>query len=69
MREYRTMGLKVNVQSTLGGGLLLSLIAYFGGTYAGRPELTELARPFVFIFGAIWGIFILFTLIRNFRSL
>lgn len=64
-----TMGIQVKVNSILGGGLLISLIAYFGGIHTHNPSLSEAAWPFVILFVAVWGIFIALTIIRNISSL
>ncbi len=63
------MGLNVSVNSTLGGGLLLSLIALYGGNATGNQDLVDAATPAAWIFGALWAAFVLLSLFRNIRSL
>jgi len=63
------MGLNVSVNSTLGGGLLLSLIALYGGNATHNQDLIDAATPAAWIFGIVWAAFVLLSLARNVRSL
>lgn len=62
------MGINFDVTSTLGFGVAISLVVYFGGQYLNRPDLVEAATPFVILFVGIWVIFIGFTILRNVAS-
>jgi hypothetical protein len=57
------VGFIVKINSTLGAGFLLSLAVYFFAIYANSPALANAAWPFVLIFGGVWGVFVLFTLV------
>lgn len=63
------MGINFTPNSTLGFILAITLIAYLGGVYIGRPDLSEAAKPFLLIAGGIWLVFILLTVIRNAKSI
>lgn len=47
----------------------VSLLAYYYGIYINNANLSNAALPILVIFGFIWGIFIVLTLIRNIRRL
>jgi hypothetical protein len=55
--------------STLGAGFIISLIAYYYGNSVNNTQLINASVPFLWLFGAIWLIFIIITLIRNIRHI
>lgn len=70
-RGGENTGFIVKINCTLGAGFLLSLALYFFAVHANSPALAHAAWPFVLIFGGVWGIFVLFTLVgraMSFRS-
>lgn len=60
-------GVNVAINSTLGAGFLLSLAAFFYGKDSRNQQLVDGAVPFLWIFGVIWGIFVLLSIFRNLR--
>jgi hypothetical protein len=62
------MGINFTPSSTLGFGVAISLVVYFGGIYLGRPSLSDAAKPFVILFVGVWAIFIGLSVIRNIAS-
>ncbi len=63
-----SMAVRLAVNSTLGGGFLLSLAAFFYGKLEEKPDLANAAEPFLWLFGVIWVIFVLLSIGRNVRS-
>jgi hypothetical protein len=63
------MGIEFKTNSLLGFVVAVSLIAYYYGIYSNNEKLSSAALPILEIFGVIWGIFILLTIIRNIRKL
>lgn len=55
-------------KSTLGYGVAITLVAYFGGTYLGRPSLVKTAKPFLILFVGVWLIFVSLSIVRNVKS-
>jgi hypothetical protein len=63
------MGIGYKPHSLLAFVFAVSLIAYYYGIYSDNEELSSAASPFLLIFGVIWGIFILLTIIRSIKKL
>jgi hypothetical protein len=63
------MGISYKAGSLLTFVFAISLIAYFYGIYVGNEELVNAAKPFLIIFGLIWGIFIALAIYRNIKNL
>jgi len=55
--------------SILGFGVVISLVAYFGGKYASNPALSNAAFPFVVLFVGVWVIYIGFSVFRSVQSI
>lgn len=63
------MGIDFKAHSLLAFVIAVSLMAYYYGIYIDNEELSNAALPILLIFGVIWGIFILLTIIRNIKKL
>lgn len=61
------MAVNIAINSTLGAGLLLSLAAFFYGKSTDNQALVDGAEPFLWIFGIVWGIFVLMSIVRNLK--
>jgi hypothetical protein len=66
---WEMLGISFKANSTLAFVFAISLVAYYFGIYVGNSSLSSAALPFVEIFGIVWGIFIVLSLGRNFKSL
>lgn len=55
--------------STLSKLLVVSYAGYLGGLAFDRPELSRTALAWVFVFGSIWLLFVIITLVRNIKAL
>lgn len=63
------MGIEFRAHSLLAFVIAVSLIAYYYGIYIDNEKLSNAALPILAIFGFIWGIFIVLTIIRNIKKL
>jgi hypothetical protein len=63
------MGIDFKANSLLAFVVSVSLIAYYYGIYSNNEKLSSAALPILEIFGVIWGIFLLLTIVRNIKKL
>ncbi len=63
------MGIEFKAHSLLAFVIAVSLIVYYYGIYTDNEKLVNAALPILVIFGVIWGIFVLLTIVRNIKKL
>lgn len=63
------MGIDFKANSLLAFVFAVSLIVYYYGIYANNDKLVSASLPFLEIFGVVWGVFILLTIVRNVKKL
>jgi hypothetical protein len=63
------MGINIAIGSTSGAVLIIGILLIVFGTVSNYPSLLSLGKTLATLGGIVIGIFILFSIIRNIKSL